>query len=107
MPQLYQNKRGDIRIKSTCAESAHMGSLGVQRYRTEIYNLDTIISVGNRVRSKRSVLFRRWANKVLKDYLIQGYVVNQRRKRNRPKWSVFLQFGAGDGNRTRIISLEG
>lgn len=43
-----------------------------------MYNLDMIISVGYRVNSKRGVKFRQWANKVLKDYLIKGYVVNER-----------------------------
>ena len=47
-----------------------------------LYSLDVIISVGYRVRSKRGILFRKWANKVLKDYLIQGYAVNQRRLDN-------------------------
>ena len=45
----------------------------------KIYNLDVIISVGYRVKSKNGILFRRWANKVLKDYMIKGYAVNQRR----------------------------
>ena len=45
----------------------------------EYYNLDVIISVGYRVKSKRGVEFRRWANKVLKDYLLNGYAVNQKR----------------------------
>ena len=44
----------------------------------EYYNLDMIISVGYRVKSKRGVEFRRWANSVLKDYLIKGYAINQR-----------------------------
>ena len=44
----------------------------------EYYNLDMIISVGYRVKSKRGVEFRRWANGVLKDYLIKGYAINQR-----------------------------
>ena len=44
-----------------------------------LYNLDVIISVGYRVKSKNGVIFRKWANKVLKDYLLQGYVVNQKR----------------------------
>ena len=43
----------------------------------EYYNLDMIISVGYRVKSKRGVEFRRWANSVLKDYLIKGYAINQ------------------------------
>ena len=44
----------------------------------EHYNLDVIISVGYRVKSKRGIQFRQWANKVLKDYLLRGYSVNQR-----------------------------
>lgn len=43
------------------------------------YNLDVIISVGYRVKSKNGIIFRRWANRVLKDYLLKGYAVNQRR----------------------------
>ena len=43
------------------------------------YSLDVIISVGYRVKSKNGVIFRKWANKVLKEYLLKGYVVNQRR----------------------------
>lgn len=45
----------------------------------EYYNLDMIISVGYRVKSKNGVIFRKWANKVLKDYLLKGYAVNQKR----------------------------
>ena len=56
-----------------------MGSLGLQRYTTKLYNLEMITSVGYRVKSKRGIAFRRWANKVLKDYLVQGYVINQKR----------------------------
>ena len=46
-----------------------------QTHLTEYYNLDMIISVGYRVKSKRGVEFRRWANKVLKQYVLQGYAV--------------------------------
>jgi len=45
----------------------------------KLYNLDVILSVGYRVQSRRGILFRRWANKVLKSYLIEGYAVNQKR----------------------------
>ena len=69
----------ELSFESTCAENAHMGSLGVQTYKTKLYNLDMIISVGYRVRSQRGIAFRRWANKVLKDYLIQGVAINQKR----------------------------
>ena len=47
-----------------------MGTLGVQRYSYKLNNLDMIISVGYRVKSQRGIIFRRWANKVLKEYLI-------------------------------------
>ncbi len=47
-------------------------------YQVEYYNLDMIISIGYRVKSERGVQFRIWANKVLKDYLLRGYTVNQR-----------------------------
>lgn len=46
--------------------------------KVEFYNLDAIISVGFRVNTKRGIEFRQWANQVLKDYLLKGYVVNQR-----------------------------
>ena len=45
----------------------------------EYYNLDVILSVGYRVKSKNGILFRQWATKVLKDYMLKGYAVNQRR----------------------------
>ena len=49
-----------------------------QQKMVEFYNLDVIISVGYRVKSKRGIEFRQWANKVLKDYLLRGYAINQR-----------------------------
>ena len=54
------------------------GSRDVAR-NIDYYNLDMIISVGYRVKSKNGIIFRKWANKVLKEYLLKGYVVNQRR----------------------------
>ena len=48
-------------------------------YQVDYYNLDMIISVGYRVKSKNGIIFRKWANKIIKDYLIKGYVVNNRR----------------------------
>ncbi len=47
--------------------------------KSRIYNLDVIISVGYRVKSKNGVVFRKWANKVLKDYMLKGYAINQKR----------------------------
>ena len=45
----------------------------------KFYSLDVIISVGYRVKSQKGIIFRKWANKVLKEYLIKGYSVNQKR----------------------------
>ena len=53
------------------------GKRNVKR-KIEFYNLDAIISVGFRVNTKRGIEFRQWANKVLKEYLLRGYVVNTR-----------------------------
>lgn len=50
-------------------------------YQVEHYNLDMILSVGYRVKSKRGIEFRRWASSVLKDYLLRGYAINQRLER--------------------------
>lgn len=50
-----------------------------QTHMVEYYNLDMIISVGYRVKSKNGIIFRKWANKILKDYLLKGYAVNKRR----------------------------
>ena len=50
-----------------------------QTHYIDYYNLDMIISVGYRVKSKNGVIFRKWANKVIKDYLIKGYAVNNKR----------------------------
>lgn len=52
-----------------------------QTHMTEYYNLDVIISVGYRVKSQRGVEFRRWANTVLKDFILKGYAVNESRLR--------------------------
>ncbi len=48
-------------------------------YQVEHYNLDMILSIGYRIKSKNGIIFRKWANKVLKDYMLKGYAVNQRR----------------------------
>lgn len=67
---------------STCAKNAHMGVLGVQEYKTAYYNLDMILSIGYRTNSKKAVVFRRWASSVLKQYIIKGYAIDQRRLDN-------------------------
>jgi hypothetical protein len=50
-------------------------------YQMEYYNLDMILSVGYRVKSQRGIQFRIWSNRVLKDYLLKGYAINQRIER--------------------------
>ena len=52
-----------------------------KKYKTHFYNLDAILSVGYRVNSRNATLFRQWANKVLKEYLLHGYSINQRFER--------------------------
>ena len=62
-------------------ENSNMHFLHNTQYKyrpTKVYSLDVIISVGYRVKSKRGTAFRQWANKVLKDYLLRGYAINQR-----------------------------
>ena len=66
--------------ESTCAKIAQVQIEGKRNVKRNIpyFNLDMIISVGYRVNSKRGVKFRQWANRVLKDYLVKGYAVNER-----------------------------
>ena len=71
-------KEEELEKGITCAKFAHMGTDGDQTYEYTAYNLDVIISVGYRVKSKRGTRFRQWANKVLKEYLLKGYVVDSR-----------------------------
>ena len=71
-------KSGELDIDSTCSILEHMGNDGKQRYTTKYYNLDAILSIGYLVNSKNATLFRKWANSVLKDYLLKGYSINKR-----------------------------
>uniref|UniRef100_UPI004025047B RhuM family protein n=1 Tax=Prevotella sp. TaxID=59823 RepID=UPI004025047B len=76
-------KEGELDKNITCAKFAHMGKDQDQMYETAMYNLDVIISVGYRVKSVQGTRFRQWANSVLKQYLIKGYVINQQIKLDR------------------------
>ena len=76
-------KEGELEILSTCKDFLQVQKEGnriVKRVQ-KLYNLDVIISVGYRVKSMRGTQFRQWALKVLKDYLLKGYSVNQRFER--------------------------
>ena len=73
-------KEGELREETTVKEYLTVQMEGNRRVQRRIlfYNLDVIISVGYRVKSLRGTQFRQWANKVLKDYLLRGYSINQR-----------------------------
>ena len=76
-------KEGELDESLVCAKFALPKKYGrrkgyMQEAETTIYNLDVIISVGYRVKSQRGVQFRQWANRVLKQYLIKGYAINER-----------------------------
>ena len=77
-------KDNELDKNEVCAKFAHTTKHGSIPNRTQTreldyYNLDVIISVGYRVKSKNGIIFRKWATKVLKDYLLKGYAVNQKR----------------------------
>lgn len=71
-------KDEELEESSVCSFFEHTAKDG-KIYNIQYYNLDMIISVGYRVKSKKGIIFRKWANKVLKDYLIKGYAVNNKR----------------------------
>lgn len=71
-------KSGELEEESTCSILEHMAADGSRTYSTKYYNLDVILSVGYRVNSVNATMFRRWANQVLKEYLLRGYSVNER-----------------------------
>jgi len=75
---IYQTD--ELEKEQTCAKIAQVRQEGNRKVRRSLvyYNLDMIISVGYKVNSKRGTKFRQWANKVLKEYLLRGYVVNTR-----------------------------
>ena len=77
-------KEKELNEKEVCAKFAHTTIHGAITNKTQTreidyYNLDMIISVGYRVKSKNGIIFRKWANKILKDYLLQGYALNKKR----------------------------
>ncbi len=77
-------KEEELDANEVCAKFAHTTAHGALASKTQTreidyYNLDVIISVGYRVKSQNGIIFRKWASKVLKDYMLQGYAVNQKR----------------------------
>lgn len=71
-------KEGELEENQVCSYFEHTANDG-KVYNTQFYNLDMIISVGYRVKSKNGIIFRKWATNILKDYMIKGYAVNQKR----------------------------
>lgn len=68
---------GELEKKAVVANFATT-ALDGKTYQTDYYNLDVAISVGYRVKSQRGVQFRQWASQILKEYLVQGYTINQK-----------------------------
>ena len=70
--------QNELEEDSTVAKIATMGKNG-QTYQVKYYNLDMIISIGYRVNSKKAVKFRQWASKIIKEYIIKGFVLDDDR----------------------------
>ena len=75
-------KEGELK-KSSVIRNFRITAADGKTYDTQLYNLDVIISVGYRVKSKRGTQFRIWATQTLKDHLVRGYTLNERRLRER------------------------
>lgn len=75
-------KEGEVQQDATCKDFLQVRQEGKRQVQRTLshYNLDVIISVGYRVKSQRGIQFRIWANKILKEYLVKGFVVNQQAK---------------------------
>ena len=77
---LEEELKGERVVAKFANTTEHGAIVGkTQTHMIDYYNLDVIISVGYRVKSQNGVIFRKWAIKVLKDYMIKGYAVNQKR----------------------------
>jgi len=77
-------KENELERNSVVAKNATTGADG-KIYQVEYFNLDVVISVGYRVKSQRGTQFRIWANKVLREYLAKGYVIDQKRLQEQSK----------------------
>ena len=78
LKNIFSTNELDKKTTSSILELLQKEGGRMVRRRVELYNLDVIISVGYRVNTIRGIQFRQWANKVLKDYLLKGYAINQR-----------------------------
>lgn len=86
---------GELTDVSTVKESLTVRAEGVRQVQRKIqyYNLDVIISVGYRVKSLRGTQFRQWATQRLKDYLVQGYTINEKRLAQKQQEVEYLKTG--------------
>lgn len=98
-------KEGELHKGSVVAKFATTASDG-KTYQTEHYNLDVIISVGYRVKSKQGTQFRIWANRVLKNYLVKGYAINEKRLAQKEQEIRMLKDGIHILTRAATIAIE-
>ncbi|AZI32976.1 virulence protein RhuM/Fic/DOC family protein [Kaistella carnis] len=85
-------KEGELDVKSVVKDSLTTAADG-KKYKTKFYNLDVIISVGYRVKSKQGTQFRIWANSILKEYLVNGYSINEKRLEQKEQEVQLLKNG--------------
>ena len=77
---LEEELKGELVVSKFANTTEHGAIVGkTQTHMIDYYNLDVIISVGYRVKSQNGIIFRKWANKILKDYMIKGYAINRKR----------------------------
>ncbi|MBC8554798.1 MAG: virulence RhuM family protein, partial [Candidatus Brocadiales bacterium] len=91
-------KEGELDENMVCKDFLHTTQHGAikgktQNQKTKYYNLDVIISVGYRVKSQRGTQFRQWATQRLKDYLVVGYAINERRLEQKQQEVLHLKTG--------------
>lgn len=85
-------KEGELDLNSVVKDSLTTAADG-KKYKTKFYNLDVIISVGYRVKSKQGTKFRIWANSILKEYLVKGYAINEKRLEQKEQEVQLLKNG--------------
>ena len=97
-------KEGELHKNSVVKEYLTTASDG-KKYKTTYYNLDVIISVGYRIKSKQGTIFRIWATNVLKQHLIEGYTINEKRLKKQEQKYLKLKNAVNlIGN---VVQIEG
>ena len=98
-------KSGELKKKATCSVLEQVAADGKKR-KMNLYNLDMIISVGYRVNSKQATQFRQWATGRLKDYLVQGYTINEKRLSQKQQEVEYLKTGIRILNRAMVQEID-